>query len=335
MPRPTGRLSVVCVLLCVVALIPALAACSSGSAESSSGGATRTVVDIDEKKVTVPAHPTRVVALSEPTLDALVALGVKPVGAVNGRGQSTVPAYLAAKLKGVPNVGNIAQPNYEAIAKVKPDLILVDGTSINNNADALAALRHIAPTVYTGYAGGPWKLNFSITADALNRKTEADKVVADYRAKVAAAKQKLTGYAGSTFSIVRWQGGAPALILKELPAGEVLSDLGLKRPKNQDRDGRGHSEPVSLENISQIDADYLFFGTLGGSSVDNPDAGGSADTTAATKALATAEKTPGFTRLKAYREGHIVAVDGSAWTSTGGPVLMAGIVDDVVKELAR
>ncbi len=311
----------------------ALPACAAGE-DPESAVATRTVRDIDDRPVEVPQDPQRVVALSEPTLDALVTLGVTPAGAVTGRGQSTVPAYLAADLEDVPILGGIAQPNYEAIGAAVPDLILVDGTSINNNADALEALRHIAPTVYTGYAGGDWRTNFTITADALNRQDEGAKVLADYDAKVGTARDELAAtYADDTFSIVRWQGGAPSLILKELPAGRALTDLGLARPAHQDKDGRGHSEPVALENLDQIDADYLFFGTLGGASVDNPEAGGPADTSAAKDALALAEKTPGFTRLTAYRAGHVIAVDGSAWTSTGGPRLMNRIIDDIEREL--
>ena len=40
-------------------------------------------------------------------------------------------------------------------------------------------------------------------------------------------------------------------------------------------------------------------------------------------------RVPGFTRLNAYRQDHIILVDGSAWTSTGGPLLMNRLVDDV------
>lgn len=320
-------------LALVVASMLALTACSA-SGDTGPDGPVRTVTDIDDRPVEVPQRPERVVALSEPTLDALVTLGVTPVGAVSGRGQSTVPAYLADELEDVPVLGGIAQPNYEAIGRAEPDLILVDGTSINNNADALDALRRIAPTVYTGYAGGDWRTNFEITADALGLSDRAAEVLDAYDRRVSDLRARLAArYADATFSIVRWQGGAPSLILKELPAGRALTDLGLRRPPAQDRDGRGHSEPVSLENLDQIDADYLFFGTLGGASVDNPEAGGDADAEGARDALTTARRTPGFDRLRAEREGHVFPVDGSAWTSTGGPRLMNRIVDDIESEL--
>ena len=104
--------------------------------------------------------------------------------------------------------------------------------------------------------------------------------------------------------------------------------------KDQDKDGRGHSEPVSLENLDRIDADYLFLGTLGGYSVGNTEAGGSSDTDAAEAAIKQAEQVPGFTELTAYREHHVIPVDGSLWTSTGGPLLMDGLVDSVVAALS-
>ncbi|WP_029289229.1 iron-siderophore ABC transporter substrate-binding protein [Cellulomonas sp. HZM] len=327
-----------------VACCAALAACTSagapGSTDASGAGqsatgqnatGTRTVENVDGTPVAVPAEPQRVVTLSEPTTDAVLALGIEPVGVVSGRGQSTVSHYLADRAQGIPLLGGVAQPNYEAIGRAKPDLILVDGTSINNDAESVEMLRRIAPTVYTGYAGGDWRTNFRTVADALGRADEAQTVLDEYdaHAKKVGAELAAAGFDDDTFSIVRWQGTSAALILTELPPGVALTDLGLKRPAGQDVRGRGHAEPVSLENLARIDADYLFLGTLGGSSVDNPAAGGAADDDAARSALLDAEKTPGFTSLAAYRAGHVIPVDGSTWTSTGGPILMNDIVDDV------
>ena len=119
----------------------ALAACSSEttttttSGGSTSGGnsGTRTIKDIDEENVEVPANPQKVIVLSEPTLDGLLALGVTPVGSVSGRGQSGVPNYLADRAKGVQIIGTVAQVNYEQIGNLDPDLILVDSTGVDRS----------------------------------------------------------------------------------------------------------------------------------------------------------------------------------------------------------
>lgn len=311
-----------------------LAACGA-TTPAAVDGPHRSVKDVDGKTVSVPEHPTRVAALSEPTLDDALALGVTPVGTITGRGQSTAPHYLAARTAGIPILGGVAQPDYEAIADAKPDLILLDGTSINNNPDVLKILNRIAPVFYAGYAGGDWRANLTLVADALNKQAAGRQVLARYDAKVAVARKELAKrYAKDTFSIVRWQGDSASLILNELPAGIALTDLGLRRPPNQDRRGPGHSDPVSLENLADIDADYLFFGTLGGSSVGNAEAGGSSDVSGATAAVRAAAQVPGFAQLKAYRDHHVIPVDGSLWTSTGGPILMERLVAAVVKALA-
>lgn len=196
-----------------VAVIAALtfSACAAGSASGATPtGPTRVVIDIAGTEVTVPEHPERVVALSEPALDGLLALGVTPIGTVTGRGQSAVPNYLAELAGEVPVLGGIAQPNFEAIGAAQPDLIVVDGTSVNNNPPVIAALRQIAPVVYTGYAGGDWKVNFRHVADALNMVDVGEEVIAAYEGRIAAARPQLSEYADSTFSIVRWQGNSAA-----------------------------------------------------------------------------------------------------------------------------
>ncbi len=309
-------------------------AVASGVPGLADGTPVRVIEDVNHEHITVPAGPQRVVTLSEPTLDGALALGVTPVGSVNGRGQSTMPNYLLDLAHGIPAVGTVAQFNFEAIANLKPDLILTYASG-GNNPESVAILKQIAPVYFVGYAGADWKTTFANVANALNKADEGAALLEEFDAHADGVKRKLraAGYEDKTFSIVRWQGSNASLILKELPPGMALETIGLRRPPAQDKEGRGHSEPISLENLADADADYMFFGTLGGSSVNNPDAGGSADTTGAEKAYEEAQGVPGFRDLTAYKDGHVVLVDGSLWTSTGGPILMRRIIEFVEKEL--
>lgn len=315
--------------LAAAAVLAVLAGCSADE-PAAVDGQTREVTGADGETVAVPAGPERVVTLSEPTLDGALALGVTPVGTVSGRGQSGPPSYLAEQAADIPIVGAVAQPNLETIKGLDPDLILVDGTSVNNNPPLLETLGQIAPVVYTGFAGGDWEDNLRVTADALNLADAADDLVAGYEERVDDIAGRLGENADATVSVVRWQRAGPSLILKELLPGRVLTDLGLARPPAQDREGRGHSEPISLENLRDIDADWVFFGYLGGSSVGDAEADGGATAEAAQEALRTAAvETPGFMDLTAFREQHIVPVDGSVWTSAGGPILVGRVLDDI------
>ena len=311
---------------------------SSSGPMSTAATETRMVTDASGQEVALPLEPTRVVTLSEPTTDNALALGITPVGAVSGRGQSGVAAYLADRAGDVPILGSVGTPNLEAVGAAHPDLILVDGTSVkSDDTDTLNALKQIAPVFYTARSGDDWRETFTRTADALGVTDEASTKLADFDAHVAAVSSRLNdgGYLDQTYSVVRWQGDSAGLILKELPAGQALSALGMKRPANQDRNGEGHSEPVSLENIDQIDADWIFFGTLGKSSVNNPSAGGATGVEASEAALAEARASVGFDSLAAVRAGHVIPVDGSLWTSTGGYLLMEGIVANIEDQFVR
>ena len=311
---------------------------SSTGPMSTAATETRMVTDASGQEVALPLEPTRVVTLSEPTTDNALALGITPVGAVSGRGQSGVAAYLADRADDVPILGSVGTPNLEAVGAAHPDLILVDGTSVkSDDTDTLNALKQIAPVFYTAHSGDDWRETFTRTADALGVTDEASTKLTDFDAHVAAVSSRLNdgGYLDQTYSVVRWQGDSAGLILKELPAGQALSALGMKRPANQDRNGEGHSEPVSLENIDQIDADWIFFGTLGKSSVNNPSAGGATGVEASEAALAEARASVGFDSLAAVRAGHVIPVDGSLWTSTGGYLLMEGIVANIEDQFVR
>lgn len=291
----------------------------SGTA-STKEASTRQITDAQGREVTVPAAPKKVVALSEPTLDAALALGVEPVGTTAGRGQTGVSTYLADKASKSQVVATVAEADMEKLAALQPDLILLDETT--GAKREISKLQAIAPTVVTAKLNADWKEAFTATADALNQKAKGEKVLSDFESGVAATKAKLGANAGAVVSVIRWQDGAPSVVGKGVGhVGSTLSALGLTRPADQQGASSGHSEPVSLEKLSTIDGDWLFFGTLG-------------DRADGEKAYAEARKVPNFEKLKAEKEGHVVVIQGSAWNSAGGPLAARLVLADLTKALA-
>ena len=63
--------------------------------------------------------------------------------------------------------------------------------------------------------------------------------------------------------------------------------------------------------------------------MNNPSAGGSTGVEASAAALDEAKATVGFDSLGAVQANHVIPVDGSLWTSTGGYLLMDGIVSSI------
>jgi iron complex transport system substrate-binding protein len=297
-----------------------------GSSEAEAGGPRRTVTDGTGAQVKVPESPRRVLALGETELDGLLSLGVTPVGTIQGRGQAGAPAYLADKVPGIALVGTVSAADIEKVAAARPDLIVVGAATATAKDDKqLARLRDLAPVFVSSRTGADnaqedWRTILGRVADAVNKKDAVASVVAAYEAKVAEVRKAIGENAGTSASVVRWNANGPGYMLDDNAAVRVLKDLGFTRVPGQRQPGSGHSEPLSLENVDRIDADWLFLGTL------NPDG---------EKALRQARTNKAYAALKAVRNDHVVTVDGTLWTAgAAGPTALTMILDTVAGELA-
>lgn len=273
----------------------------------------RQMTDALGNTVTVPDAPKRVITLSEIDLDTALTLGVTPVGTINGRGQAAPPRYLDGKLPaGIEVVGDIDNPNLETLLELQPDLILTGPVK----PEQLAILNEIAPTVITFNWARPWQESMQRTAQALNKEAEAKAVLERYRARVEAARQRLAAHQGETLSIVRWNPKGPSYMFKDAFASTVAEDVGLLRPAHQQDRGHTHSMALSLESLELLDADWLVIGTL-------------ATSGEAVEAMNQAEQTPAFRQLSAIQAKRFGAVDGSLWTSLGGPMAALQVIEDI------
>ncbi|MFQ2104301.1 ABC transporter substrate-binding protein [Aeromonas rivipollensis] len=280
---------------------------------------TRQVLDANGQSHTVPDDPRRVVVLSELDLDSALTLGVQPVGTVNGRGQGTLPRYLLDKAgKAIQVVGDLDNPNLEKLIDLEPDLILTGQTK----PELLALLQEIAPTVVTGNWGEPWKTVFNRSANVMNKEAEAKAFLARYDARLAQARSKLAKHQGEQVSIVRWNPKGPSYMHGGTFASSVVTEMGLARPAHQIGDKSPHSPALSLESLNLLDGDWLVVGTLSAS-------GDAVD------AMKQAEQTPAFQQLGAIKGKRFGAVDGSLWTSTGGPQAALRVIEDVEGLLSK
>lgn len=280
---------------------------------------TRQVIDANGQSQTVPDAPERIVVLSELDLDSALTLGVQPVGTVNGRGQATLPRYLLDKAgKEIAVVGDLDNPNLEKLIDLEPDLILTGQTK----PELLVLLKEIAPTVVTGNWGEPWKLVFQRSALVMNKEAEGKAFLAQYDARLQEARTRLAKHQGEQISIVRWNPKGPSYMHGGTFASSVVQEMGLARPAHQIGDKSPHSPALSLESLNLLDGDWLVIGTLStsGDAVD---------------AMKQAEQTPAFQQLSAIKGKRFGAVDGSLWTSTGGPQAALRVIDDVEQLMSK
>lgn len=321
---PRTRLTAVAALTLASALT--LSACGSDSSDDSGSGDKAknaaknvTVTDASGAEVKVPANPKKVIALSEMDLDSALALKVKPVGLSAGRGQKGAPEYLADQAKGIPVVGAVTGPDIEKVLQAKPDVILAGQLA---DQQVLKQLKAIAPTVVTIDRTKDWKKSLEITGEVLGKSDEASAFLKDYDTKAAATKKSLGDNAGASVSVARYSAKGTAVMQQGVFISDVLKDLGFKRPGIQNKKGEGHSTPLSDEDLKQIDADWLFIGTLAS-------AGPDADLFKELKGKAA------YKQLDAVKKNHTTEIDGSKWTSLGGAQAAVSVLQDVEKAMGK
>ncbi|NLU68948.1 iron-siderophore ABC transporter substrate-binding protein [Streptomyces sp. HNM0574] len=301
-----------------------LSACGTGGGGESKNAEKRThPVKTAKGTVSVPDAPERVVVLDTGELDSAITLGVKPVGATKADVGKALPGYLPKdKVEGIENVGTIGQPNLEKIASLKPDLILTSALRDEANYEELKA---IAPTVMTEATGYPWKQNFRVHADALGKKAEGEKVVADYEKHAAEVTEALGGRKKAKelkTNVIRFTEGSDTRIYGDKSyIGTVLKDVGLGRPPivKKAKEADGLYVGVSPERIDEADADVLFHSSYG-----DPDKSG----------YSKAVKSDLWKDVRAVRDGKAFAVDDDRWFLGIGYTSAHQILDDISKNLA-
>jgi iron complex transport system substrate-binding protein len=266
--------------------------------------------------VCVPENPQRIVTITDSDLDAVLALGVEPLGVTNGRGQSTPPRYLADYLpESATVVGAFFTPNLELVLELAPDIILAAGLE---DPDLLAQLNAIAPTVDTYVNGYDWQTHFQTVADALNKQAEAEAFLTGYDERITELQVTLADHLGEEFIVARWSAEGPQVMAPITFVSAVLFDLGLTSPPDipELQSSHAHSAPLSLETLGVIDVDWAFVGTLQGE--------GDSVT-----ALEAALENPLLQALEVVQNGQLIVIDGSLWTSSGGPLAAMLVLADV------
>ncbi|EYT81627.1 ABC transporter substrate-binding protein [Streptomyces sp. Tu 6176] len=257
-------------------------------------------------------RPERVVVLDVGELDNVVSLGIKPVGVAYTEGSPHLPSYL--KGAGAPkSVGTINSLNLEAIAGLKPDLIL--GSQLRA-ADSYDELSKIAPTVFSIRPGFTWKENYLLNAAALDRTAQAKSALAAYEKRAHELGAQLGAHKPSVSMVRYMPNGVIRLYANDSFIGTILKDVGVPRPKNQDI--ADLAAEISAENIDKADADYIFSGVYG-----NPDA------TSRSKARGN----PLWKNLKAVKAGHAYDVPDETWYLGLGVTAADSVLDDLQRHL--
>lgn len=300
--------------LLTLCLTIVLAACGGSEETSDSNESTETetrTVKHAMGTAEVPGEPKRVVVLTNEGTEALIALGVKQVGAVKSWNGDPWYPHIESEMTDVTEVGTESEVNLEAIAKLEPDLIIGTKLRQENIYDKLNA---IAPTVMSETLKGDWQENFALYANALNLEDKGNDVLADYEQHLEDTKAELGDAVNKELSVVRFLPGASRIYFTDSFSGVILGDVGIKRPASQDR--TEFAEEITMERIPEMDGDHIVYFTYGG-------ADGS-------KTAEEWQSNQLWNDLDAVKAGEVTEVSDDTWNTSGGVLSANEVLDELV-----
>lgn len=216
---------------------------------------------------TIPVEPKRVVVVGYTDHETLLALGVKPVGAMDWFGEGTYGKWPweRAAWGGRPAqiVSNKSyEIDFEKVAALRPDLIL--GTYASLKRSDYDKLSQIAPTVAQAKGDAyttPWRDMTRVIAKAVGRVAQGEKLIRDVDAQFAAFRKAHPEVAKQQALVVD-AGQAPKSFYpfsSTDPRGQFLRELGYKGSPAIDKlAGHGFGAEVAKERVDLLDVDRLF-----------------------------------------------------------------------------
>ncbi|WP_159606803.1 iron-siderophore ABC transporter substrate-binding protein [Agromyces humi] len=254
----------------------ALAGCSSAAPEESGSGSAAAsdgsfpiTIEHAFGETEIPAAPERVATWGWGSTEAALAVGVVPVAMAQqsyGANADGVLPWVADELDelGVETPVILTDdgeaPPYEELIEAAPDVILAPYSGITEEQYDL--LSEIAPTV--AYPDQPWttpwRETVSIVGTALGKADEAQDVLDDLDAQLAAQAEAHPELDGQTIAAVWDVGGTFYVYTQEDSRVEFLSAFGIEDAPAVAELANGDSPffyTLSYEQLDQLDSDLI------------------------------------------------------------------------------
>ncbi|MGP4040627.1 siderophore ABC transporter substrate-binding protein [Gracilibacillus sp. D59] len=226
---------------------------TEGTEESEEEQPAEVVVEHELDTTTVPVNPEKVVVFDYGTLETLDELGVEVAGVPQGN----LPPHLE-KYEGeeYTNVGSLKEPDFEALAVLDPDLIIISGRQSAVYED----LKELAPTIYMGVDTANYLESFQANVKTLGEIFAKEDLAAEKLDEVLAVvdevKASTESSDGKGLIILTNDGGVSAYGAGSR-FGFIHDELGVVQA-DENIEVATHGQNVSFEYIAETNPDYLF-----------------------------------------------------------------------------
>lgn len=290
--------------------VTVLAGCSAAATPAQAPPQATRTVEHTRGPIEIPADPQRIVVLdSSYLLDTLVGLGFgdRIVGRSDFQLQNgEPPAWLVddVDFDRIELVGGYGALDVEAIAALRPDLIVGFGIAYEQSYEALSRIAPaLVPDELSDVSLGDWRPLTLETGRLLDRQDRARELVATADAHLAERSAAApAGFADRSLTVLT---GSPVgdFLSVTGPAGEgvtVLGQLGFRL--NPNHPGVTTTTALAPENYGSVDADTILLLDFSAGTVDF--------------AQVFADD-PVLSAVPAVRRGDLAVVEGMAFTSFG------------------
>ena len=211
---------------------------------------------------TIEEPPERVVTVGLTDQDALLALGIVPVGTTDWFGEhegNIFPWAEGALGESAPPQRLAGEQEFEAVAALQPDLILAIYAGISEkDYDLYSEIAPVvaAPDDYVDY-GTPWQEATTIIGTAVGMPEQAEQMVADVEAEVESAREEHPEFEGlEAVTLTPYEG--IFVYGPQDPRGRFLLDLGFAYPEALSQElPEEFGGSISPERSDLIDLDAL------------------------------------------------------------------------------
>src|SRR5690625_3668302 len=241
-------------LILMSVFVLALAACGgTNEGEATENESEEVVVEHELGETTVEKNPENVVAFDFGSLDTLDKLDID-VAAVP---KQNIPEYINQyDTDEYENVGSLKEPDFEKLAEVDPELIIISG----RQADLYDQLTEIAPTIYLGVDEtdymNSFENNVGIIGEIFNKEEEAQTELDAIEEQVDATAEKAEE-ADKSGLIVLANDDKISAYGPSSRFGLIHDVLGVN-PVDEDIEASTHGMNVSFEYVTEQDPDLLY-----------------------------------------------------------------------------
>lgn len=280
--------------------------------------------------LTLEQTPKKIVSYDLGQLDTLTALGIEAVAVPKSNFKHALERY-----KDSPTVGTLFEPDYDALKKIQPDLIIAGRRSI----PAIPELSKIAPTII--YAENPSNFVDSVKdstnnlAKAWGKEAEADKLLEKLDQNIKQLHELNKGKTGAFLFIVndRVMAHAPGdrfgyieelTGLKPVLNARTAEELNQPRPQPDTPEAKERAKKAAEEiaTIAKANPDWLI--VLDRGAIND------GEETAANTLRNHAE----LSKLDAVKNDHVFYVEPNPWyVVTAGVSNLITITDQMIEKM--